>query len=114
MGDVASYRGELHPIMSTGERTLSVLSCRYVDDVVMEAPIRPSRDFLRALNISVVLHISGHSDFSAGGAEGFGDRWEAAKELGIFSELTVPRELLATSDLIERVVAGMKAFQDRN
>merc|ERR1711948_211606 len=100
--------------MSTGERALSLLACRLVDDIVMEAPLRPSQDFLRALNISIVTHVPSHSDFSAGKQEALIDRLSAAQEMRILQELSTPCSLQATSDLIDRVVTGIEAFEGRN
>lgn len=43
------------PIMSLHERVLSVLGCKYVDDVVIDAPYVITRDMINSLNISVVI-----------------------------------------------------------
>lgn len=44
------------PIMNVYERTLSVLSCRYVDEAIMGAPRRLTEDLLKTFNISIVVH----------------------------------------------------------
>jgi glycerol-3-phosphate cytidylyltransferase-like family protein len=44
-----------YPIMSMQERMLSVLGCKYVSDVLMDAPYVLSDDMLSSLNISAVL-----------------------------------------------------------
>ena len=43
------------PIMSLHERVLSVLGCKHVDDVVIDAPFVITRDMVNSLNISVVI-----------------------------------------------------------
>jgi len=42
--------------MNLHERVLSVLACRYVDEVVIGAPYVVSQDLLDHLNVSVVAH----------------------------------------------------------
>ena len=41
--------------MNLHERVLSVLGCRYVDDVLIDAPYEITRDMLSSLGISEVL-----------------------------------------------------------
>jgi ethanolamine-phosphate cytidylyltransferase len=45
-----------YPILNLYERALSVLSCRYVDQVVMDAPITLHTDFLENHKIHLVLN----------------------------------------------------------
>ena len=42
--------------MSIHERALNVLSCKYVDEVIIGAPWTITKDMLNSLNISVVAH----------------------------------------------------------
>ena len=53
---VNRHRGANYPIMNTNERTLSVLSCKYVNDVVIDPPWHMTREMIAALNISIVAH----------------------------------------------------------
>lgn len=53
---IAAHRGTHHPIMNLHERSLSVLACRYVDEVVIGAPWDVTRDLLTTFNISLVVH----------------------------------------------------------
>jgi len=39
------------------ERLLMALSCRYVDDVVVEAPFIITEDLIKSLDISKVVHV---------------------------------------------------------
>ena len=43
------------PILSQQERALSVLSCKFSDDVLLDAPYVISGDMLDALKISIVV-----------------------------------------------------------
>ena len=42
--------------MNLHERVLSVLSCRYTDEVIIGAPWVITEDLLTSMNISVVVH----------------------------------------------------------
>lgn len=46
---------EYYPIFSMQERMLSVLGCKYVSDVLIDAPYNLTYDMISCLNISVVL-----------------------------------------------------------
>ena len=44
------------PIMNVHERALSVLACRFVDEVVIGAPTNLTEDLVKTFNISIVAH----------------------------------------------------------
>jgi ethanolamine-phosphate cytidylyltransferase len=79
--DVAARRGPGRPILDLHERALSVLACRYVNEVVIGAPAAISGDLLTTFNISLVVRGTvsegrggggGGSGGSGGGAPGGG------------------------------------------
>jgi len=49
------YRGGSHPVLNLNERVLSVLACKYVDDVILDPPYEITPEMIKALNISVVV-----------------------------------------------------------
>lgn len=53
---VTMYKGIKYPIMNLQERLLSVLACRYVDDVVIGAPYKVTQELLEHFNVSIVAH----------------------------------------------------------
>lgn len=53
--DVQERRGPHLPIMNLHERSLSVLACKYVDEVVIGSPTIITRDLLTTFNISLVV-----------------------------------------------------------
>jgi len=118
--DVSTYsfvNGRKRPIMSTGERALSLLSCGYVQDVILEAPLRPTKDFFSALNIKVVVRVCNHDDFVSDCKDTpLEGRWHAAEELGLVHDLKVEStgSVLATQSLLDRVAAGRADFEQRN
>jgi ethanolamine-phosphate cytidylyltransferase len=48
---VRYYRGGNYPLMCLQERLLMVLACKYVDDIVIEAPYIITEDLIKSLNI---------------------------------------------------------------
>ncbi len=42
----SGHRGANHPIMHLHERSLSVLACRYVDEVIIGAPWEVTKDMV--------------------------------------------------------------------
>jgi hypothetical protein len=44
---ITAHRGTHHPIMNLHERSLSVLACRYVDEVIIGAPWEVTKDLVR-------------------------------------------------------------------
>jgi len=44
------------PIMNLHERVLSVLACRYVDEVIIGAPYALTEEMIRDMHISCVVH----------------------------------------------------------
>jgi glycerol-3-phosphate cytidylyltransferase-like family protein len=53
---VNRYKKGNFPIMTLYERVLGVLSCKYVDEVVLGAPEKLTEEFIKNNNISVVVH----------------------------------------------------------
>ncbi len=50
------YKKGNFPIMTMYERVLSVLSCKFVDEVILHAPEKLTKEFISTLNIQVVVH----------------------------------------------------------
>lgn len=53
--EVQERRGPHLPIMNCHERSLSVLACKYVDEVIIGAPPIISDDLIKTFNISLVV-----------------------------------------------------------
>jgi ethanolamine-phosphate cytidylyltransferase len=103
---VNEEKGSNYPIMNMNERVLGVLSCRFVDEVVMGVPYRVTEEVLDSLNVDVVV----------GGASRFtgprGDPYVVPKAKGIFQEVSSGSEL-TTDSVIERVMENRAAFLTR-
>ncbi|KAL4419461.1 hypothetical protein ABPG77_003574 [Micractinium sp. CCAP 211/92] len=108
--EVTERRGPHLPIMALHERALSVLSCRYVDEVVIGAPTEITEDLLTTFNISLVVTGSVHE--TPHRAEGESERYGVPRERGIFKQLESP-ETMTSAKLIERIVANRALFEER-
>ena len=53
---VNRYKGSNYPIMSLHQRVLSVLACRYVDQVIIGAPYRVTLELLEQFKVLHSLH----------------------------------------------------------
>ncbi len=112
---VNAQRGSNFPIMNLHERVLSVLGCKYVDDVLIDAPYKITREMIASLNISIVLHGT-HKD-------GFGleepgphaiepeeeDPFYVPKEMGIFHEISSDCDL-SVREIIARIQKNQELF----
>jgi ethanolamine-phosphate cytidylyltransferase len=54
---VRYYRGNKYPLMCLQERILMVMACKYVNDVVIEAPYIITEDLIKSLNISKIVNV---------------------------------------------------------
>ncbi|XP_030779577.1 ethanolamine-phosphate cytidylyltransferase isoform X3 [Rhinopithecus roxellana] len=54
--EVNHYKGKNYPIMNLHERTLSVLACRYVSEVVIGAPYAVTAELLSHFKVDLVCH----------------------------------------------------------
>ena len=76
--------------MNLHERVLSVLGCRYVDDVLIDAPYEITRDMVASLNVAEVVH--GSSGDNVGDTRSEGKRYQYPKDVGIFHVIASPSE----------------------
>ncbi|CAG9580103.1 putative ethanolamine-phosphate cytidylyltransferase [Leishmania major strain Friedlin] len=106
---VNEHKGKNYPIMSFNERVLGVLSCRYVDEVVMGVPFDVSKDVIDGLHINVVVGDK-FSDLVV--EEGGSTRYEVPKAMGIYHEVDSGC-ILSTDSLIDRVVENRLDFLKR-
>jgi glycerol-3-phosphate cytidylyltransferase len=100
---VAAYKRR--PIMTLDERVAVIESCRYVDEVIADAPYQLTREFLDEHAVSTVVH---GDDLTAEGAESIYGPAAAAGQL-----LYVPRtEGISTTELIQRVLDAAASGTD--
>ncbi|KAI8463116.1 MAG: CTP-phosphoethanolamine cytidylyltransferase [Monoraphidium minutum] len=109
--DVADRRGPHMPIMNVHERALSVLACRYVDEVIIGAPEQVDADLLSTFNIGLVVRGSRSETSHQGPVKP--SRYALARERAMFRELRSPCDT-TTRNIIGRIVANREAFEARN
>lgn len=109
---INQIKGSNYPLMNTIERVLGVLSCRYVDDVVIGAPYCVTKEFMssRSLNISVVVH---GKQPSLPGANGE-DPYAYPKEVGKYIEVETEFSYLTATVIIDRILNNHKIYEERN
>lgn len=103
------YRGPKFPIMNLQERVLSVLACKYVNEVVMEAPYSITEELIDHFNIDLVCH--GKTQIELG--EDGRNPYEVAKEMGKYIEVDSGNKL-TTQMVVERIINKRNDFIKRN
>ena len=94
---VMSYKRR--PIFSMDERVASVEGCRYVDEVVSNAPLTIDRAWIEHHKIDMILH---GDDFSSEMEELY---YKIPIEMGIYRSVGYTRGI-STSEIITRIRAG--------
>ncbi|XP_011094065.1 ethanolamine-phosphate cytidylyltransferase-like [Sesamum indicum] len=108
---VSELRGNHFPLMNLHERSLSVLACRYVDEVIIGAPWEVTKDMITTFNISLVVHgtIAEKNPL----LNGESDPYVVPKSMGIFQMLESPEDITTTS-IAERIIANHEIYLKRN
>ncbi|XP_048327799.1 choline-phosphate cytidylyltransferase 2 isoform X2 [Ziziphus jujuba] len=102
------YKGKT--VMTEAERYESLRHCKWVDEVVPDAPWVTTQEFLDKHNIDFVAHDSlPYADASGAGK----DVYEFVKAAGKFKE-TKRTDGISTSDIIMRIVKDYNQYVMRN
>lgn len=106
---VNRYKGGNYPIMNLHERVLSVLACKYVNEVVIGAPYEVTKELMEHFNVSVVCHgqtfIMPCKDESDPYAEP--KRQDRFKLLDSGNDMT-------TEKIVDRIIRHRLDYKDRN
>ncbi|XP_072297351.1 choline-phosphate cytidylyltransferase A isoform X1 [Eucyclogobius newberryi] len=100
------YKG--FTVMNEDERYDAIRHCRYVDEVVRDAPWTLSPEFLKKHRIDFVAHDD--IPYSSAGSD---DVYKHIKEAGMFAP-TQRTEGISTSDIITRIVRDYDVYVRRN
>uniref|UniRef100_A0A1A9W0P7 ethanolamine-phosphate cytidylyltransferase n=1 Tax=Glossina brevipalpis TaxID=37001 RepID=A0A1A9W0P7_9MUSC len=106
---VNSYKGSNYPIMNLHERVLSVLACKYVNEVVIGAPYCVTDDLLDHFKVDVVCH--GQTQITL--EDGKIDPYALPKTRGIFT-LIDSGNSMTTERIVERIISHRLEYEQRN
>uniref|UniRef100_A0A8C9T7B8 ethanolamine-phosphate cytidylyltransferase n=1 Tax=Scleropages formosus TaxID=113540 RepID=A0A8C9T7B8_SCLFO len=107
--EVNRYKGKNYPIMNIHERTLSVLACRYVSEVVIGAPYAVGGDLLDHFKVDLVCHGKTEVLLDKDGS----DPYAEPKKRGIFRTVDSGNGL-STDDIVQRIIQNRLQFEARN
>ncbi len=93
---VAAYKRR--PVMTMDERVAVVSACRFVDEVVPDAPLRLTREWIARHRIDLVVHGDDLDE------ESLERMYAVPRELGILRLVPYERGI-STSEVIERIRA---------
>uniref|UniRef100_A0A182PE86 ethanolamine-phosphate cytidylyltransferase n=1 Tax=Anopheles epiroticus TaxID=199890 RepID=A0A182PE86_9DIPT len=106
---VNQYKGGNYPIMNLHERVLSVLACKYVNEVVIGAPYSVTADLMEHFNVGLVCHGQTHIALDVGNI----DPYAIPKQMGKFM-LIDSGNTITTEDIVERIIRHRLEFEQRN
>mmetsp|Transcript_22068 Transcript_22068/g.32607 ORF Transcript_22068/g.32607 Transcript_22068/m.32607 type:complete len:458 (-) Transcript_22068:112-1485(-) len=99
-------QGQNLPLMNLHERVLSVMGCRFVDDVLIDAPYEITPEMIDRLNISTVVQ----SADATSSASSIKDRFSVPRKAGILKTIKNPSNF-KFSNIIERISENQSTFQ---
>lgn len=106
---VNRYKGYNYPIMNLHERVLSVLACKYVNEVVIGAPYSVTKDLMEHFRVHVVCHGKTPIMQDVDGS----DPYAEPKRIGKFKILD-SKNKLTTHDLVQRIIRNRLQYEMRN
>lgn len=106
---VNRYKGANFPIMNLHERVLSVLACRYVNEVVIGAPYSVTADLMDHFKVDLVCHGDTPITPDVDGA----DPYAEPKRRGKFKIIS-SGNVMTTHMIIERIISHRLQYETRN
>ena len=98
--------------MNLQERVLGVLSCKWVDEVVIGAPYSIRKEMIQndQRKIDFVVHGMAETVPDLNGQ----DPYQAAKDLGIYIKVDSGLPNMTSHGIIARILAHRSAYEERN
>ncbi|KAL7670584.1 hypothetical protein ACOME3_005520 [Neoechinorhynchus agilis] len=107
--EINRIKGKNYPIMNVNERLLSVLACKYVDDVFIGVPYTVSEEILDAVKPTAVVHGTDGEVFLDRGQ----DPYRFAKNKGVFKQINTQCDL-TVDKIIDRIMKNRMLYVQRN
>ncbi|KAI8333693.1 hypothetical protein BC941DRAFT_401296 [Chlamydoabsidia padenii] len=107
---VNEIKGSNFPLMNLHERALSVLACRYVDEVIIGAPYSVTEDILSK---EYTVHIVAHSNTVTEPDVDGKDPYELPKQRGIYQIIDNPNSTITTEGIINRIIDNRLVYEER-
>lgn len=95
---IAEHLGSCFPTMTMNERMLSVIGCKLVDDVLIDAPLVVDDDMIASLQIHTVVTANFEINW-----HGFMDRQHIAQSRGILKRINPAEDSLKFEDIVSRL-----------
>ena len=121
---VNGYLGKNSPILNLQERVFNLLALKYVDDVVIGAPLKINEDLIRSLKINKVLCVkiaksNCKVDFAyrEESKKSEGDPYEVPKKLGIYEEIFYDFDLnneILVKRILEKREQYVKKYKNKS
>lgn len=106
---VNQYKRGNYPIMNLHERVLSVLACKYVNEVVIGAPYVVTKDLMEHFSVDVVCH--GRTPIA--NCESHGDAYAIPKMMGKFVVIDSGNDM-TTEKIVGRIIQHRIEYEHRN
>jgi len=96
--------------MNLHERVLSVLACRYVDEVIIGCPWEVTETLINSQRINIVVQ---GSVIDPAYSEHEDDPYGYPKSAGIYREIESPSDM-TTTKILSRIIANRQGYIERN
>jgi len=107
---VKQRKGGNGPIMNLHERVLSVLACRYVDEVIIGCPWEITEELIKSQGINIVVQ---GTVVDPAYINDEADPYAAPKKLGLYKEIESPNDM-TTSTILSRILKNRQSYIERN
>lgn len=103
--DTKKYKRK--PVLTWKERCESVRHCKWVDEVIYDAPWIITKDFIDKYSIDYIAHDNSPYPLSSSNNTFVEDVYQEVKELGIFFATQRTTDI-STTDIITRILSDYK------
>ena len=109
---IRNKKGSYFPLMGIQERTLNVLSCKFVDEVIIACPWNITKDMINVLNIDSIVTCDITNELSDENNE----RYNIVKKeyKNMFKKVFAKDSQLTTNDLMKRIAKDQERMKKEN